>query len=214
MLVKDLMTKKVTSVGPETKINEVADILHERHFTGVPVVDENNVLLGVIMERDFITANSKLYLPTYIQMLKEIDFNRSDKRFVSSEVKQIMDARAKDIMNTQVVTAQENTTIQELSELFATKRVNPIPVIDKGHKLIGVISRSDLIKLFSPKNIKATRERPERLLDRNVSDVYVDVKDKFTFVAKTRVSIWFLISILFLVIGFVLGQAWLVSING
>lgn len=213
MIVKDLMTKNVLTVGPETKINKVADLLHENHFTGVPVVDENNVLLGVIMERDFISSESKLYLPTYIQMIKEIDFNKSDEKYVSDEAQELMDARAKDIMNTQVVTARVDTTIQEVAELFATKRVNPIPVIDSGHKLIGVISRSDLIKLFSPKHIKANREAPKRLLDRDVSDVYKDVKRKFTLVAKTRVSVWFLISIVFLVIGFVLGQAWLVNIN-
>lgn len=213
MLVRDLMTTNVISVGPNTSVNEVADILHEKHFTGVPVVDGSNVLLGVIMERDFITSDSKLYLPTYIKILQDVEFNKGDKKFVSDEANEIINAKAKDIMNTQLVTARPETNLQELAELFATKRVNPIPVIDNAHKLVGVISRSDLIKLFSPKHIEAIRESPRRWVDKSTASAYQDISNKFTLVARMRVSIWFLISLLFLAIGFVLGQAWLVSVN-
>ncbi len=214
MFVKDLMTTNVVSVGPDTSVNEVADILHQKHFTGVPVVDKQNVLLGVIMERDFITSESKLYLPTYIKLLQDVEFNRGDKKFVSDEANEIINAKAKDIMNTQLVTARPETNLQELAELFATKRVNPIPVIDNAHKLVGVISRSDLIKLFSPKHIDAMRESPKRWVDKSTASAHEDIIRKFTLVARTRVSIWFLISILFFAIGFVVGQAWLVNVNG
>lgn len=214
MFVRDLMTTNVVSVNPDTSVNEVADILHQRHFTGVPVVDSQNILLGVIMERDFITSDSKLYLPTYIKLLQDVDFNHGDKKFVSDEANEIINAKAKDIMNTQLVTARPETNLQELAELFATKRVNPIPVIDNAHKLVGVISRSDLIKLFSPKHVVAMRESPRRWVDKSTASAHEDIIRKFTLVARTRVSVWFLISILFFAIGFVVGQAWLVNVNG
>ncbi len=214
MFVRDLMTTNVVSVNPDTSVNEVADILHQRHFTGVPVVDSQNILLGVIMERDFITSDSKLYLPTYIKLLQDVDFNHGDKKFVSDEANEIINAKAKDIMNTQLVTARPETNLQELAELFATKRVNPIPVIDNAHKLVGVISRSDLIKLFSPKHVVAMRESPRRWVDKSTASAHDDIIRKFTLVARTRVSVWFLISILFFAIGFVVGQAWLVNVNG
>lgn len=154
MLVKDLMTKKVITIKPEDTVNQVADILSEHHFTGVPVVDENGVLVGTVSERDFIASDSKIYLPTYIKLLTELDFVKNDERNLSPAVQNIINATAKDIMNDQPVTIDENSDIETLAEMFGQKRVNPIPVVDKDNKLLGIVSRSDLIKLFSAKHLK------------------------------------------------------------
>ncbi len=211
MLVKELMTTKIITVRPEATIEQVADVLHQYRFTGVPVVDEKGRLLGVIMERDFITADSKLYLPTYVKMLKDLDFVQNDKKHLSKEAQTLINATAADVMNSNIVTASPEDTMEHLAELFATKRVNPIPVVDAGFKLVGVISRSDLIKLFSPKNIEAKREAPVRIMDVTAEKAFKEIDRNFALVSKIRASIWFLISIAFLVIGFVLGVLWVID---
>ncbi len=211
MLVKELMTTQVITVGPSATIQQVADVIHHYHFTGVPVVDERGRLLGVIMERDFITADSKLYLPTYIKMLEDLDFVQNDKKHLSKEAQAVISATAADVMNSNIVTASPNDTIEHLAELFATKRVNPIPVVDAEFKLAGVISRSDLIKLFAPKNIEVKREMPVRIVDVTAEKAIKQIDKHFALVSKVRASIWFLISIAFLVIGFVLGVLWVID---
>lgn len=211
MLVKELMTTKIITVRPEATIEQVADVLHQYRFTGVPVVDEKGRLLGVIMERDFITADSKLYLPTYVKMLKDLDFVQNDKKHLSKEAQSLINATAADVMNSNIVTASAEDTMEHVAELFATKRVNPIPVVDAGFKLVGVISRSDLIKLFSPKNIEAKRETPVRIMDVTAEKAFKEIDRNFALVSKIRASIWFLISIAFLVIGFVLGVLWVID---
>lgn len=211
MLVKELMTTQVITVGPSATIQQVADVIHQYHFTGVPVVDERGRLLGVIMERDFITADSKLYLPTYIKMLEDLDFVQNDKKHLSKEAQAVISATAADVMNSNIVTAKADDTIEHLAELFATKRVNPIPVVDAEFKLAGVISRSDLIKLFAPKNIEVKREAPVRIVDVTAEKAIKQIDKHFALVSKVRASIWFLISIAFLVIGFVLGVLWVID---
>lgn len=211
MLVKELMTTSVITVRPNATIEQVADVLHQYRFTGVPVVDEKGRLLGVIMERDFITADSKLYLPTYVKMLKDLDFVQNDKKHLSKEAQSLINATAADVMNSNIVTASPEDTIEHLSELFATKRVNPIPVVDASFKLVGVISRSDLIKLFSPKNIEVKREMPVRIMDVTAEKAFKEIDRNFALVSKIRASIWFLISIAFLIIGFVLGVLWVID---
>lgn len=211
MLVKELMTTSVITVRPNATIEQVADVIHGYHFTGVPVVDEQGRLLGVIMERDFITADSKLYLPTYVKMLKDLDFVQNDKKHLSKEAQSLISATAADVMNSNIVTASPEDTIEHLAELFATKRVNPIPVVDEQFKLVGVISRSDLIKLFSPKNIEAKREAPVRIVDVTAEKAIKQIDKNFALVSKIRASIWFLISIAFLVIGFILGVLWVID---
>lgn len=210
MLVKDLMTTEVITVGPEATVEQVADVLHHYHFTGVPVVKDGK-LLGVIMERDFITASSALYLPTYIKMLRDFDFVQNDKKRLPKEAAQVMTATAKDIMNSNIVTVSPEATIQELAESFATKRVNPIPVVDGDFMLVGVISRSDLIKLFSGKSIEANREKKPRLVDVTAEKGLAQLGHSFALVTKTRAALWLLLSLSFFVIGFILGGAWLID---
>jgi len=211
MKVKELMTTKVITVKPSATIEQVANVLHEYHFTGVPVVDEKKRLLGVIMERDFITADSKLYLPTYVKMLKDLDFVQNDKKHLSKEAESLINATASDVMNSNIVTASPDDTMEHAAELFATKRVNPIPVVDDQFRIVGVLSRSDLIKLFSPKNIEAKREAPVRIMDVTAEKAFKQIDKNFALVSKIRASIWFLISIAFLIIGFVLGVLWVID---
>ena len=153
MQVKDLMTKNVITVKPTDTVNQVADLLFEHHFTGVPVVDDSGKLLGTISERDFIASDSKIYLPTYIKLLTELDFIKHDEKRLSPAVQNILDATAQDIMNSEPVTIDPEKTIAELAEFFGEKRVNPIPVVDHDGKMVGIVSRSDLIKLFSVKHL-------------------------------------------------------------
>jgi CBS domain-containing protein len=208
MLVKDLMTTKVISVKPETAISEVAELMHTNHITGVPVVNAEGRVVGTISERDFITATSGLYLPTYIKLLSSMDYVQGAKKGLPHVVKQIVNATAKDIMNQQSPFARPETTLEELAALFAEKRANPIPVTDASNNLIGIISRSDLIKFFSLKEIKKTyvpEERTSRMIDEQVNFTEGQFTSKFAYVAKARANIWITVAIVLFVVGFLAG---------
>jgi CBS-domain-containing membrane protein len=207
MQIKDLMTKSVISVRPEQTVQEVAEMLHEYHFTGIPVVDPRNRLLGVISERDFIASDSKLYLPTYIKILQDTDFISGDKKRLPAEARAIIEATAEDIMNRSVITADPEMTLEQLAELFAAKRVNPIPVVDKDFNLLGIVSRSDLIKLFSQKRVEQTvqTDNLHRPIDSNVDSAYGNFNSRFAYVAKFRANIWITIAAVLFVVGFIAG---------
>lgn len=209
MLVKDLMTTGVMSVKPDTLVSEVAELLHKHHFTGLPVVDDNHRVLGVISERDFITSDSKLYLPTYIKLLGDMDYIQGAHKGLPYAVGQIINATAKDIMNQHVVFASPEMSLEQLAELFAIKRVNPIPVTDSGNHLLGIISRSDLIKLFSGSQLRKSgvdsEEHAHRAIDDQVAYVTKDFTSRFAYVAKVRANIWLTSTIVLFVVGFVIG---------
>ncbi len=210
MLVKDLMSTKVISVTPETKVSEVAQIIHKNHFTGVPVVNKDGRVVGTISERDFITADSGLYLPTYINLLSNIDYVQGAKKELPHVVEQIVNSTAKDIMNTSVPFATPETPLEKLAGMFARERVNPIPVVDSGNKLVGIISRSDLIKFFTPAEIKASYKPEERTgtpraIDQQVDFTSSHFTSKFAYVAKARANIWLTAIIVLFIIGFVGG---------
>lgn len=207
MLVKDLMTKSVISVRPDQTVQQVAEMLHQYHFTGIPVADNRNRLLGMIAERDFIASDSKLYLPTYIKILQDTDFISGDKKLLPKEARDIIEATAEDIMNRSIVTAKAEQTLEDLAELFAIKRVNPIPVTDSNGILVGIVSRSDLIKLFSKKSIEQVvqNDAMHRPIDSHVDNVYGTFNSRFAYVAKFRANVWITIAIVLFVIGFIAG---------
>jgi CBS domain-containing protein len=208
MLVKDLMTKKVVSVKPETKVSEVAEIMHKNHFSGLPVVNKDGRVVGTISERDFITASSGLYLPTYIQLLSGMDYVQGAKKGLPHVVGQIVNATAKDIMNQDVPFARPDTTLEQLATMFAEKRANPIPVTDGNNNLVGIISRSDLIKFFSPTEVKSgykPEERHSRMIDDQVAFAQGHFMSSFAYVAKARANIWLTTAIVLFIIGFITG---------
>lgn len=201
------MTKTVITVRPDQTVQQVAEMLHQYHFTGIPVADSRNRLLGMIAERDFIASDSKLYLPTYIKLLQDTDFISSDQKLLPKEAQDIIEATAEDIMNRSVVTAKPDQTLEDLADLFATKRVNPIPVTDSDGSLLGIVSRSDLIKLFSKKNIEQVveNENLHRPIDSRVETVYDSFNSRFAYVAKFRANVWVTIAVVLFVIGFIAG---------
>ncbi len=213
MKVKDLMTPKVITVAPTQTLEEVAELLYQYHFTGVPVADDAGTLLGIIAERDFIASDSKLYLPTYIKLLTDLDFVQNDDKKLAPQAKKIINARAKDIMNAKVVTTTPETEIEELAELFAEKRVNPVPVVDKNGKIVGIISRSDLIKMISGKQRFKHLEQAiaRRVIDSDVSLVQSDLTNRFAYVAKFRANVWLTTAIVLFVIGFLIGIVYVVD---
>jgi len=203
----------VITVKPDQTLAQVADVLYQYHFTGVPVAEEDGTLLGIIAERDFIASDSKLYLPTYIKLLTDLDFVKNDEKRLDPAAKKIINARARDIMNKKVVTVDANMDIDAVALLFAEKRVNPVPVVDKKNKIIGIISRSDLIKLLSGRqHIKSLEDKMQsRTIDTQVHDVQIDMKNKFAYVAKFRANIWLTSAIVLFVIGFLAGIVYVVD---
>ena len=212
MLVKDLMSTNVITVTPETPVSEIAEIIHKHHFTGVPVVNAEGHVIGTISERDFITATSGLYLPTYIKLLSSMDYVQGAHKGLPHVVEQVVNATAKDIMNQDVPFARPDTTLEQLAMMFAVKRANPIPVTDSTNKLLGIISRSDLIKFFTPSVVNSSykpekREEPSvsRMIDSQVDYTQGHFTSKFAYVAKARANIWVTAAIVLFIVGFVAG---------
>jgi len=147
MQVKDLMTEKVISVSPETKVTEVAEILTKNRFHGVPVVREGKVV-GVITEGDFFSKDFQdLYLPTYIEVVKKKGHICLDESKESDIVK-LLSLQAKNIMTPSFVAISPYVELGRLLEIFQKTNFVSFPVTDKNNTLVGIITLSDVIKLF------------------------------------------------------------------
>jgi|SRR3989338_6860382 len=145
--ITDIMTKEVVSVTPEMPLFEAAKILSEHNLDGAPVVNETNKLLGILTEYDLISQSSSIHLPTLQKILQDIKVFGKDKSQFKKEFQDVIALKVQDVMNDDPLTLAPDDSFEEMVKAFREHhRVNPIPVIDKNKKVVGVVSRFDVLK--------------------------------------------------------------------
>ncbi len=139
---KDIMTAKVFSVKKTTPIQEVADLMAAEGISGVPVLDENGRIAGVISEKDFLSSMGAKDRTHFMGVVAEC----LKGGCVALPVRR---KKAEDLMSTPPVTVGEETTVTEIARLFDEKNINRVPVIDQGGNLRGIVSRGDIVRAAS-----------------------------------------------------------------
>lgn len=214
LTVASMMTKRPIAVGPDDSVVFAAKILANRNFNGLPVVGQDNKLVGIVTEYDLISKGSDLHLPTLINILSNLGVYKKDTAPIKGELKRLLSLKVKDIMNADPLTVNQNAPVQELVNLFAHHhRVNPIPVVDDDSKLVGIVSRFDLVQLFVDEN--AHRELPAdeaEISDKQVDQFITDFEKRFILVSKTRARFWPVISLAFALVGFIIAFAIIIRI--
>ena len=148
-LVKDIMTTDVLTVSKNDSVISVVKIFTDHKFNGLPVIDEDKKLIGLVTEYNLITAESLLHLPTLEKISKNAQSPTEELEYLSEQVKKTAALTVGDIMETHPITLTYDDTFEKALEVLNQHhRVNPIPVIDKERKLVGVVSRYDLLKLL------------------------------------------------------------------
>ncbi|MCD6294612.1 MAG: CBS domain-containing protein [Deltaproteobacteria bacterium] len=142
----DIMTTEVMTVKGETPLKELAEILYENHINGVPVVDDEGLLIGIICESDLIRKDKKLHIPTVVALFDAVFYLESSKN-IEKEIKQISATTVSDLFTREVVTVDEKTPIDEIATLMTRKKIYTIPVMD-GERLVGIIGKGDVIRTF------------------------------------------------------------------
>lgn len=121
MLIKDAMTRQVTAATPHTTACQIANKLLEGEYSGMPVIDENRKIMGVVTELDIIKA---------MQDGKDLDSLHADE-----------------IMTRNPKCVELNSPLEEAVEMMTKNGVIRLPVVHDG-KLEGVISRCDVIEAY------------------------------------------------------------------
>jgi CBS domain-containing protein len=148
---KDVMTRDVITVTPETEVTEIARLLLERRFNGVPVVNRNGDLVGVISQSDLIAEQKKLPIPSVFTILDAfIPIYPPGK--MAKEVQKIAAMKASQAMTADLVTVGPEEGIDEIASIMVNKSIHTIPVLEGG-KLVGIIGKEDILRtlVFSSK---------------------------------------------------------------
>jgi CBS domain-containing protein len=141
---KDIMCNTVITVEKDTPISELSDLFVEYNINGIPVVNEEEKVVGIVTQGDLIEQNKNLHIPTVITLFDAVLFLESEKKF-EKDVKKLTGNKVEDIYSPDAVTVTVDTGIDEIATIMAEKDVHTLPVMD-GEKLVGVIGKLDLIR--------------------------------------------------------------------
>jgi CBS domain-containing protein len=144
----DIMTTQVITVKKHTSLKEVAKLFYEKHINGVPVVNDDGALIGIICESDLIRKNKKLHIPTVVAIFDAVLYLESPKK-LEKEIQRINASTVEDLYTKGVITVNEKTPIDEIATLMTQKKIYTIPVMD-GDRLVGIIGKADLIRTLVP----------------------------------------------------------------
>jgi CBS domain-containing protein len=149
MNVEDIMTSKVITVTPETPVAKVAALLFEHRISAVPVV-ENDRLVGIVSEADLLhryEIGTDCALSGDPWWMRLFSGDRSPAEYVKSHARQV-----RDIMTREVTTVAPDTALAEIASLLEKQRIKRVPVVEQGRlqgRLIGIVSRSDLVRALA-----------------------------------------------------------------
>lgn len=147
----DIMNSNVLSIGPNASVEEAVKILSQNQISGLPVVDDKNRLIGIITERDIVVFSSDLHIiplmssSNWISPYTDVSKISSSKRgfelISKTNVEKVMTKKLYD------VTGDSNWF--EIVKIMKSGRINHIPVVDKERKLIGIITRTDMLNYIA-----------------------------------------------------------------
>lgn len=140
----DVMTRDVITVTPHTLLRELAKILSEKNINGVPVVDEDGTVLGVVCESDLVNQNKPLHIPTVFVILDSVIPLENPWR-LQKEFKRLTATTVEDIYSKPAVCVSPETDLSEVARLMAEKKLYTLPVLDHG-RLVGIVGKSDVIR--------------------------------------------------------------------
>ncbi len=144
LTAKDIMTKSVITVKPETSIEELSSILVKHAISGVPVVDDAGGLYGIVTENDLISRNKRLHIPTVVSFLDAAIYLESSRKF-EEEVKRVAATKVSDICVRKVITIKEDTQLTDIATLMAEKKVYLLPVVTSG-RIVGIVGKRDIVR--------------------------------------------------------------------
>ena len=145
--IQDIMSTEFTTVGKEHTILEISDVIAKAGFDGIMVVNANSQLVGMLNQYQLLKGGSDLHIPTLQTILKNLPILKRDKSEFGEQIRKINELRVKNVMREELITLSKGSTYEDALKLFAKhKDVNPIPVVDRYGKVVGTVSRYDVLK--------------------------------------------------------------------
>lgn len=148
---RDIMTSKVITVTEHDTLKEAIELLSTHRFGGLPVVDENRKLIGVISVTDIVRYSEKIDVVPLINLSGWISpYADTKSMFYLRKGQDAMQyTTVGEVMKRKIFTAKADESLNDIADLMKRRRINRVPIVDDEGKLIGIVTRSDIVQGIS-----------------------------------------------------------------
>ena len=149
--VKDAMEKYVIKFHTDDKISDIAQSLRDNKISGAPIVDKDNKVIGIISEGDIMrllevhSPRLNLILPSPLDWIELPIRMKYEFDEIAEDMNKAASVHISEIMTKKVITIKEDDDISDAAQLMDTHSVNRLPVVDDERKILGIVTRGDLI---------------------------------------------------------------------
>lgn len=142
MKAKEIMTREVRTVKPDTTVDEIAKILANNHISGVPVVDDDDHIVGIVTEHDLLLKDE---IEHAVPRMALFGLFVVPDELIYKAYEDYHKVHASEIMTKKVITFLEDTEVTEIALFMHKHKINRVPIVRNG-KLVGIVSRGDIIR--------------------------------------------------------------------
>ena len=147
-IVADVMTPQPITVEPDTPLKEAIKILAEKKISGLPVVDKTGKLVGVLSETDLMWQETGVDPPPYIMILDSVIYLQNPARH-EKEIHKALGQTVGEVMSDKPIAVRPNQSLREAAHLMHEKNIRRLPAIDEEGKVVGIITRGDIIRTMA-----------------------------------------------------------------
>lgn len=154
---EEIMNKKVITITKDKSIMELSELFLKNEISGVPVVDKENKLEAIVSESDIISfiRDHRVFLPMWVSSIYDYAYLEPDlyAKGYEENKEALANTKVEKIMHSWVKKAKKETLESEIANIMDENRINRVPIVDNKNKVIGIITRSDLIRSMIKKDI-------------------------------------------------------------
>ena len=146
---KDIMTKEVKTLDPKTPIARAAQIMLEDRINGLPVVDDQGRLKGIICQHDLVIQQKALSIPSLFKIL-DLDEKTARQGELDKDMEKIIAITVEQAMTKDPVYVRPDTSLEVMAELMVDHHFHTLPVVENG-RLVGVVGKEDVLRTLTDK---------------------------------------------------------------
>lgn len=146
--VADVMSHDPILAKPEMPLQEAIKILAERRISGLPVVNDNGKLVGIISETDLMWQESGITPPAYIMVLDSVIFLENPARY-EKEIHKALGATVGEVMTKEPLTTTPEKSLSAAARMMHERNIHRLPVLDANGKVVGILTRGDIIRAMA-----------------------------------------------------------------
>lgn len=142
---KDIMTTDVIVAKKDDSLASVAELLIKEKIGGLPVVDNESKVVGIISETDIMKKETYIESPHIINFMQGLIF-LDDYNKLEEDMKRVAAYKVEDLMSKEIIKVHVDDKFDDIANLMIKKSINRVPVVDDDNNLKGIICRYDIIK--------------------------------------------------------------------